>query len=608
MKVIIKYFVIGSLLFTSCNEYLTHDVDQQLTFEKTFARREQTERFLAGVYAFIPSDMILLENMSGNSDEGYFMWDSWGVKYLNHNSGAWNPTSTDYHIWNSMYRGINQASIFIENVDRNEEVTELAKREMKAEARFLRAYFYFLLVRQYGPVYVWGDKGADLNILPTDVDRHTLDECVDFISSELKKAAEDLPITISDTRWYGKATKGAALSLNSRVLLYRARPLFNGASIYKGIKNKDGNFLFPQSQDTEKWSLAAAAAKEVLDLNTYELHTTRKTGTEMYKSIQSYSEVLFEPWNDEIILGKWEGNSEYVDRRVSPWGVVSVGYGGFSPSLRLVDTYPMAATGRYPITGYLANGDPIIDPLSGYSETGFTDNYRNPADLNENHTFKAHNSNVGRDARFYSSILFNGMYWINTYRGSKQVFFQKGGNGQSNQSDYNKTGYLFRRLVNPANDIESSRWGKFSWPIIRLAEVYLNYAEACNEQTNRDEINALLYVNKIRERAGLNKVEEAYPEIRGNKELLREIIYKERMIELAFENHRYWDIRMWMIAPEVSNGDRYGRNQDATTYENSWQRTKHYMLPIVFRSQHYLFPIQQAQLNEMKNITQNYGW
>src|SRR5690606_14945251 len=352
-------------------------------------------RFLAGVYAYIPNDMILLENMTGNNDEGYFMWDSWSVKYLNHNSGAWNPTSTDYHIWDNMYRGINQATIFIENVDRNEEVTEQSKKEMKAEARFLRAYFYFLLIRQYGPVYLWGDKPSELNIIPTEVDRHTLDECVDFISSELRRASEDLPLTISDTRWYGRVTKGAALSLNARVLLYRARPLFNGANIYKGIQNKDGNFLFPQQYDAAKWADAAVAAKAVIDLNTYNLHTTKKTGTDMYKAIQSYSEVLFEPWNEEIILGQWVASADYVDRRASPWGVVSTAYGGFSPSLRLVDTYPMASSGRYPVTGYLTNGEPIIDPLSGYSETGFTENFRNPADLTVTHTFKAHNSTVG---------------------------------------------------------------------------------------------------------------------------------------------------------------------------------------------------------------------
>lgn len=604
------YVILGvfSLSLFSCQDYLTHEVDQQLTFEKTFTRRVETERFLAGVYAYLPNDMLLLDNMTGASDEGYFMWDSWGVKYLNHNNGSWNPTTSDYHIWTRMYQGIAQATTFIDNVDRNVEITAENKKIMKAEARFLRAYFYFLLCRQYGPVYIWGDKAADLEVKPQEVDRHTLQENVDFISSEFIKAAEDLPRTIADTRWYGRATKGAALAANSRLTLYAARPLFNGASIYRGITNKEGKALFPSQPDPAKWEVAAKAAKDLIDLNVYELQKSNRGASTMEKAINSYSEVLFVPWNNEIILARWNGNAEYVERRASPWGVVSIAYGGFSPSLKLVDTYAMAESGRYPVNGYKSNGEPVIDPLSGYREEGFTEDFRNPADTIQAHTFKAHNSTVGREARFYASVLFSGMYWINTYKGSRKIFFHKGGNGQSRESDYNKTGYLFRRLVNPANDIESSNWGKFSWPIIRLAEIYLNYAEACNEKPSRDEEQALLYVNKVRERAGLNKVEEAYPEVRGNKSLLREIIQKERMIELAFENHRYWDIRTTMIAPEVSNGKNYGRNQDATFYEASWDRVSHYMLPTVFEPKHYLFPIHQRQLDEMKNITQNYGW
>lgn len=609
MRNIILYIVLFfSSLFFACNEYLTHEVDQQLTFEKTFSKRVETERFLAGVYSYLPSDMVMLDNLVGASDEAYFMWDSWGVKYLNHNNGSWNPTSSDYHIWTSMYRGINQASIFIENVDSNIEITDENKKIMKAEARFLRAYFYFLLLRQYGPIFIWGDKGVDLEIKPEEVDRHSYDACAEFISSEYLKAAEDLPLTISDSRWYGRATKGAALAANSRLALYSARPLFNGASLYRGLANRNGELLFPQTTNPEKWETAAKAAKAVIDLEEYSLQVSTKGKNAMEKAIESYSEVLFSPWNNEVIFGKWNSTAEHVERRAAPWGVVNVAFGGFSPSLKLVDTYPMAASGRYPVTGYNSNGTPIIDPLSGYLEDGFTENYRNPADTVAAHTFKAHNSVVGRDARFYASILFNGMYWINTYKGSRRIFFQKGGNGHSTESDYNKSGYLFRRLVNPANDIESLSWGKFSWPFFRLAEVYLNYAEACNEKPNRDEAQALFYLNEIRKRANLNRVEDAYPEVIGNKVLLRDIIRKERMIELAFENHRYFDIRTWMIAETESNGSRYGRNQDATTYEASWGRTKHYMLPIVFEPKHYLFPILQTQLNEMKSMTQNYGW
>lgn len=151
--------------------------------------------------------------------------------------------------------------------------------------------------------------------------------------------------------------------------------------------------------------------------------------------------------------------------------------------------------------------------------------------------------------------------------------------------------------------------GRWCGLIYRLAEIYLNYAEACNEKPNRDEAEALAYVNKVRERAGLNKMEEAYPEVIGNKELLRELIQKERMVELAFESHRYFDIRTWMIAEEEFSGPNYTRNLLATNYEDSWERTdKIFPGNMVFEPKHYFFPIHQNQLNEMKNITQNYGW
>ena len=595
------------LILWSCSDYLSADVDDQLTFDKTFSQQKESEQFLARVYSFIPGD-TWLDNMVGTSDESYFLWTSWGVKYLNHNNGSWNVTTSDFHLWNHFYRGINQATILIDNIDKNEEVTLQNRKIMKAEGRFLRAFFYFSLVRQYGPVYIWGDQLSDLGIKSDEVDRHSLEECVKFISDELQLAAADLPLRITDSQWYGRATKGAALALNARLSLYAARPLYNGADIYKGIKNLKGDFLFPQANNPQKWEAAAVAAKQVIDLNVYKLQTSNVGGDNFEKAINGYSDVLFKEWNDEIILGQWM-NGQTIEQRSILYPIVSNAYGGFAPSLKLVDTYPMSSTGRYPIIGYQANGAPIIDQLSGYDESGFTNNYRNPADTVKSHTARVNNSVVNRDARFYASIIYSGMYWINTFHGDKLVTFHKGGTAYSNQhTDYNKPGYGFRRLLDPSIDYQNNQWGKYSWPLIRLAEMYLSYAEACNEKPNRNEAEALLYVNKVRNRAGLNNLEVAYPEIAGNKELLRSIIQKERMVELSFENHRYYDLRTWMIADKESNGPRYGRTIHASTYDGSWGRTSDQVLPLVFQPKHYLFPIHQNQLNEMKNMTQNYGW
>jgi len=577
-----------------------------MTIEEVFDKRETTERYLAQVYSFLPNDKNVHENMVACSDEAYFSWTAW-VNYISQNDGSWNPTTSNYHTWSYYYQGINQATTFMNNVDLCLEVTEENRAKMKAEARFLRAFYYFLLFRQYGPIYVWGDQASDLTIPNDQIDRHSVDACVKFISEELTIAATNLPDKITDPSWYGRATKGAALAAKSRLLLYAARPLFNGCDLYKGMKNFYGDFLFPQTQDPQKWELAAQAAKDVIDLGTYKLYTSTSGDSPFKQAIDSYSGIFFELWNDELIFARWDADGFAWGVKAAPPMVLKEGYGGYCPSIKLVDTYPMAESGRYPITGYKTNGEPVIDTKSGYVENGFVDNYVHPIDGSQ---IKANKSVIGRDARFYASILWNGMNWINTFNGKKLVTFFDGGTSSFNNStgDFVKVGYMFRRMSDPRNDTETGKWGKFSWPFFRLAEIYLNYAEACNEKPNRNEAEALLYINKVRNRSGLNNIEVAYPEVKGNQALLRELLRKERMVELAFENHRYYDIRTWMIAPQESNGPRFGRELRATNFEDSWARTSDICSPIVFEPKHYLFPIHQNQLNEMKNITQNYGW
>jgi hypothetical protein len=599
--------MLTGLLFASCEDYLTPELADQITQEEIFSKRPTTERFLAQVYSYLPRDYDVLNATTPRSDEAYFSWTAW-VGYLGHNDGSWNPTTTNYHTWSNYYLGINQATVFIDNVDQCLEVSATERAIMKAEARFLRAFFYNKLIEQYGPVYIWGDQAPDLTIVNSEIDRHPLDACIDFVAGQYDEAALVLPERITDPKWYGRVTKGAALAMKARLLLYAARPLFNGCALYRGMKNYYGDYLFPQSPDPEKWEKAAQAAKAVIDLNVYSLYEASGASDPFKKGIESYMGIYLQKWNNELIFARWEGDSYYWQVRAAPPVVLREGYGGFAPSLKLVDTYPMGASGRYPITGYQSNGTPIVDPLSGYSDQGFTNNYIHPID---GQPFNAHNSCVGRDARFYASILANGMNWINTFGGLKKVTFHAGGTSPfgSQTGDYVKVGYLFRRMSNPANDTEKGSWGNgYSWPYIRFAEIYLDYAEACNEKPNRNEADALFYLNKVRNRSGLNNIEVAYPEVKGNQTLLRELLRKERMVEMAFENLRYYDIRTWMIADKESNGPRYGLNLLATNYEDSWTRTDEICLPIVFQPKHYLFPIYQGQLEEMKNLTQNYGW
>ena len=630
--------VTSAAVFTSCSDYLEVKLDEQLTLDEVFSKRTSTLNYLRHIYSYLPYEaQFQMENSIINgrdadgasvamSDESHFSWTMW-VPHLNFVTGDYGPTTNNWNNWPAMYTGIEQAGIFMENIDRCPEFSAEERKVAKAEARFLRAYCYFQLFRRFGPVFIWGDQRSQQTVRPESIDRNTVDENLEFMISEIDKAIEDLPLTIENgVQMDGRLTKGAAMAAKARILLYAASPLYNGCDLYKGkLMNKDGKYLFPQTPDPEKWTAAAKAAKAVIDLNMYSLYEDNSESDPFLKAIKSYQGVQFEPWNSEIIWGYWPRcapNSAnaglyiaYMNKaRYCPTGIVRQGCSGYCPSLKLFDTYPMAESGRYPVTGYDANGDPIVDPESGYVNTGFTKDWEHPIEGSEFGGVEAHNSCIGRDARFYASILANGFYWVNAFtaQGTKMIvtFHSTGTSPYTNlTADNSKVGLLWRRFLDTGNDYQNDQWGTSFWFYYRLAEIYLNYAEACNEMPARNEAEALKYVNLIRERAGLNKLEEAYPEVRGNQALLRELLRKERMVELAFEGHRYYDCRRWMIAEKEWNYQPKTLNVLANTYENSWERTNNvWNRSMVFEPKHYFMPINQAQLNEMVNLTQNYGW
>ncbi len=277
----------------------------------------------------------------------------------------------------------------------------------------------------------------------------------------------------------------------------------------------------------------------------------------------------------------------------------------------------MAVTGRYPVKGY-EGGDfnkPIVDEKSEYQYEGFTNAWVHPIEGEKYGAVKAHNSCVGRDARYYASVFANGFHWINEYTAAGKsviVTYYTGGSCGLTSETSDRCGFNWRRWLDAGNNYHKGEYGNYFYFYFRLAEVYLNYAEACNEKPNRDVNEALKYVNLVRERAGLNTLQEAYPEINfdTDKEQLRYFIRKERQVELAFENHRYYDCRRWMTAVDEFNTPNWSLNLNATNYDQSWERVTNIWQGSnpKFEEKNYFFPIYQAQLSEMKNITQNYGW
>ena len=667
--------ILAALSLTSCDSFFDINTKDQATMADVMSRSTSVRQYLARLYYYIPQEENLRQYEGGTSmrsDEAlhgktdYSINGDWSYIRRGEYSSASSVDRSSGNFWKRYYEAINECSTFIDNLHYDQEDPGKLVATMEGEARFLRAYYYFCLFRHYGPVFIWMDENGapvspDQNIKSENIDRNTVDENVNFMVRELDAAAELLPENISEvTAGYanmGRATKGAAMALKARILLYAASPLYNGQNgtgMYDGFVNSRGEKLFPEF-DAAKWDTAAEAAKDVIELGKYSL--TVKDGGNPLSSIkdaaESYQNVWFQNWssNKETIWGwwyrqwsEWQGTigGELAFAFPSGGKLCSIGYSLITPSLKLIDAYPMADSGRYPVVAYNeTNGmidlsRPVVDPLSGYSATGWEENYQQVIDVDPAWAtpFKAHKSTIGRDARFYSNFVPNGFWWPckNPNGSVTPLHFTCYSNDEctspySPTSGCNRVGYTWRRLYKAGNPLkETSEYTsiQYVYPAFRLAEIYLAYAEACNEKTERDADEAILYVDKVRARSGLKGLKEAYPEIdfagaggtigtvtRTGQEWLRWVIRQERMCEFAFEgSQRHYDCMRNLLAEKEYNMENWTLHVTADNYEDSYTRVSDDYIGgrCVFQKRDYLFPIGSTQLAEMTNFTQNPGW
>lgn len=612
MKTLKKIAILfcATCMLSACDSYLDKQEDEAMTFDKIWMKRATTEKYLNNVWGFMPRSDDWEDGIAwiGASDEASLIF---ARDFRKINFGTWSPADVPYSskLWPQFYQGIREATVFIQNVDRvtAEDVLPDEKEQWKAEARFARAYYYFLLLRTYGPVILLDEELVDFNQSTENLyrQRNTYEECATYIEKELLECVKVLPLE-QETVFYGKPTQGACLALIGRLKLYNARPLFNGNKLYANVLNAEGKPIFPTSYDANKWKEAADANKKVIDLKLYSLYKDPSGDP-----AKSYQGVFIANWNEELIFARYMTG---YDLRVllTPSVVGGTAYGGIGPTQQQVDAYAMA-NGKYPIKGYASDGSPVIDATSGYTEDGFSD-FAHPIDQVKGASKKKNTFNmyVNREPRFYVSVLWSGADWVYTAGNKEPVFAFNGNSGPGPRHDYPKSGYMCRKFIDPAQNSNGGQWGTLTLPEIRLAEVYLNYVEALNEcePANPD---VLIYLNKVRERAGVPDIEVVYPEAKNNQTLMRELIRKERRVELSFESIRYFDTRTWMIAEQTDGGVMVGMNIMAPVTDGPnktpaafWKRTE--LEVRVFEPKHYLFPMHQKEMERNKKLTQNYGW
>lgn len=618
--------LIALLCFVSSCDYL--GVSDQLAgglqnTEQVFDNVSYTKRWYANVFAGIPDySGINSVNVGAFKNPWTGMCDELVVGYGNsskYNNSDRNAANMGFHRYGDCYKYIRQANIFLQKAHpimttgtQGDQLLEDELTQMKANVRFMRAFYHYLLFEQYGPIILVKDKIYNATE-DQDVPRNTVDEVIEYIDSELTAVASELtqePI-FEDKDYRAWPTKGVALAVRAKLWLYAASPLLNGG--YRealSVTNPDGTRLFPD-YDAGKWEKALAACKDFIDYaeaGRYELYKEYKDDNGAVIDPDKSVYNLFQKYTHEIIWATanndWGGmNGDAFDRRIAP-RCEKNGLGSTGVTQELVDAFYMK-------DGFPVSATAYLPQSTLYQEEG----YGTYKDQNDNFSKKYTNVTVSnrylnREPRFYNTVFFNGRQWPVS---CNQVLFYNGGNSGVQEGQATLTGYMlfkrFNRSVCLTNPGVASQFRPSI--IFRLADFYLMYAEAANE-VNPNDARVLKYLNLVRERAGLPDIETLNPAIRGNQELQRAAIQRERQIELATEGQRYFDVRRWMIADKNGegrqNGYVHGMNvrgelNDKEDFNRIVEASQ-----IVFNRKMYLYPMPDSEMRKTKNLVQNPGW
>lgn len=554
--VFVSMAVGSAFTLCSCNDFLDREEDSFIDKTATFDSYNRTKQYLTYAYSLLPEGLNRFSGgalLGAATDDACFAIESSNIQQFN--NGSWNALSNPDNVWDRYFAGIAKCCTLLENSNHiNLDISRLdpAKRVeyennlkdirmWRAEAHFLRAYFNFALLKRYGPIPIIKST-LDINKDYSDTPRPTMKEVVEFIVKDCDMAADSLELTpwrnMNDA--FGRATKGAALALKSRLLLYAASPLYvDFGDIDEANKPSDATL----------WKAAADAAKAVIDLNQYELASAYD---DLFKNDFQNKEYIF--------VRRYPSNSDFEK---SNFPVSYGGKGGTNPSQNLIDDYEM---------------------LDG---TAF--DWNDPV--------KAAHPFENRDERLLATVLMNGVL----FKGKRIATYPGGADAMPNPNA-TKTGYYLRKFLNENVNIQTGGGSDgHVVPLFRLAEIYLNYAEALNEYdpTNPD---IAVYLNKIRERVSLPDVPSGL-----TQEQMRTLIHHERRVELAFEEHRFWDVRRWKVASSTLGAPVKGvkiTQDDAGNFTYSPVQVEQR----VFQPKMYWYPIPQSEVLKLHHWEQNKGW
>lgn len=536
-------------------------ITEGYVFDPTDKNGFYAEQFLNNIYSILPNgyNRVGGDLLDAATDDAIPSRD--GVDIERFTTSSLSALSNPDNQWSKYYEGIRKVNIFLANID---VVPVPAKIPFwKAEARFLRAMFYFELVKRYGGVPLVGDEILDAE-KPNNFKRDTFEACINYIVSEcdaVKGAVRPDPLAAGD---YGRISNGVVLALKARALLYAASPLYNGGNI--GASADQKSYQGYASFDRERWNKAAQAASELMATGKFKVDGV------------PFNNVFLVRKNDEVILGYLRNNGTDLETNNGPVGyALASAQGRTSPTHDLVEAFPAL------------NGRDINDPLSGYVLT---------------------NPYANRDPRLASTVLYNGVAWL-----SRPLQTYEGGLDKPNKNTtQTKTGYYLKKFL--GNFATSTLYGAqpHNFPIFRYAEVMLNYAEAQNEYLATPDASVYKVLQDLRKRAGITAGTVAgysygLKSSGMTQDEMRIAIRNERRIEMAFEEQRFWDLRRWKIAATALNTNLNGMIITRDPATSALTYTKSVVGKISFANpKMYFYPIPYSEITKNTNLVQNTGW
>ena len=640
-KYFISVIVIGTMVLAACSDYLDQVPEKDVeTFESIFERKATADIWFTQATEWMAGASFV--GFGGNvgvvgADEfvtGNYIRDNNTAKLFNVADGLQMSQNPLGNIWPDTYYSIRMLNTFIENIDNVYDMTAAEKRNWKAEAIAVKAFYYFELVRRYGPiVLVPNNIDVNADLAEMQIPRSHVDTCFNEIIRLLDEAIPELLYSkerLASHKLF--PSKEGAMALKARVLLYQASPLFNGNEFYVNFKGKQGEPLFSTEVDPEKWKRAAEAADAAVEL-------CENLGYKLITGEQEKATKLLNQMRD-VEMSIWEREYDGVE------AVFMTGYSGVMNrfAINLLPLFPEGHADREALmSGCVAPSMKMVEmfytknglPISMDKEWDYVNRYKLGREVNNDYqgvvvlNEDILNLHLKREPRFYATIAADRCYWQRGATANKNMVVQayRGEAFGLHKSfllysdPQNLSGYYVKKFTRTelptkgyANEV--STLGDCRWPVIRLAELYLIQAEAWNEYEGPSD-KVYKPLNKVRERAGIPDVEASWEQFSNQpqkiklKEGMREIIQQENFVEFAFEGHRFWDLRRWKLAHLELNDKLLGWNvlgTDARTFYNNFEGPVEVWSGCKFTvPRDYLYPIQSEEVL-ISSVIQNLGW